>query len=112
MFAPPAPDKRGRPEPVLLHWKDAWPRLSEAVQHDVDVNAAWNVVLDMAPIASGGAIRLRDVAADRHRVGQAFAVVASCAMSAAAASEDEAGFWPVISRPSLTTYEPQSGPFE
>lgn len=32
--------------------------------------------------------------------------------SMAAAALEEAGFWPVINRPSLTTYEPQSAPLE
>ncbi len=37
---------------------------------------------------------------------------AICLSSSAAASADEPGFWPVINRPSMTTYELQSAPCE
>ncbi len=41
-----------------------------------------------------------------------FAPAASCFRRKAAAGVEEAGFWPVISRPSLTTYAAMSSPFE
>ncbi|RLK56074.1 hypothetical protein BCL79_0448 [Stenotrophomonas rhizophila] len=52
------------------------------------------------------------VKSDAVAAAQALVADASRFTSTSAASADEAGFWPVISKPSLTTYEPQSGPLE
>jgi len=56
--------------------------------------------------------RMTGRASERLVGGYDFAPAASCFRRKAAAGVEEAGFWPVISRPSLTTYGAISSPFE